>query len=85
MFSCLALSILTDTLESLVEATPARIGRTYRWFVYDDLHDREEAANPLNITQGQLYPQPHGRICDGGVVILGAPFRGGPEAIKPPH
>lgn len=37
-YSRLALSVLTGTLESLVEATPARVGRTYLRYVYDDLH-----------------------------------------------
>ena len=37
-FSCLALAIIAGTLKSLAEATPAQIGHTYLWGLYDAIH-----------------------------------------------
>jgi hypothetical protein len=45
--SRLALSVLTGTLESLVEATPNRIGRTYLRQTYNDLHGAETDVGEL--------------------------------------
>ena len=58
LVSRLGLSVVVGTLESLAEATPARLGHTYLRQLYNLLHPPEWGSSPITRTTLCLIPVP---------------------------
>ena len=64
LYTRMALAVVAGTLESLSEATPARLGHTYLRSLYDAIHpEGAEIGERLYHTKTALPPQVHSDLC----------------------